>query len=87
VLGRNAGRGESIYEVSPFVERPFALGTERVRLNLRAEAFNLFNHANFVGYNGVAGNVIQTLPAVVPLTGIANQLPARSFQFSARLQF
>jgi hypothetical protein len=87
VLGRNAGRGAPIYEVSPYLERPFALGTERVRVNVRAEAFNIFNHASFVGYNGVAANVIQSLPAAVPLTGIANQLPARSFQFSARLQF
>ena len=90
VVGRNTGRGRAIYEVSPFVERPFPLGSERVQLDLRAEAFNVFNHANFVGYNGVFGNGA-TLPANStfgqPLAGITNQLAARSFQFSAKLTF
>jgi hypothetical protein len=88
VVGRNSGRGLPIYEVSPFVERAFPLGTERVRLNLRAEAFNIFNHANFVGYNSVFGNTpIPNANFGTPATGISNQLPARSFQFHARLQF
>lgn len=87
VLGRNAGRGRAIYDVSPFVERPFAFG-ERVRLNLRVEAFNLFNHPNFVGYSGTWGN--GATPGAgfgQPLTGITNQLPARSLQFQGKLTF
>ena len=88
VVGRNAGRGHSIYEVSPFIERPFAFGSDRVHLDLRAEAFNVFNHANFVGYSGTYGN--GTAPGVgfgQPLVGITNQLPARSLQFSVKLAF
>jgi hypothetical protein len=87
VVARNAGRGRPIYDVSPFLERPFALG-ERVRLLLRAEAFNVFNHPNFVGYSGTYGN--GTVPGNgfgAPLAGITNQLPARSLQFSGRLTF
>jgi hypothetical protein len=88
VVGRNTGRGGPIYDVSPFLERSFALGTERVRLALRAEAFNVFNHANFVGYSGTYGN--GATPGAgfgQPLAGITNQLPARSFQFSGRVTF
>jgi hypothetical protein len=88
VVGRNVGRGKPIYEVSPFIERPFALGSERVQLNLRVEAFNVFNHPNFVGYSGTYGNGAAPGPGFgQPLAGITNQLPARSLQFAAKLMF
>lgn len=88
VVGRNAGRGRSIYDVAPFLERPFTLGAERLRLDLRAEAFNVFNHANFVGYSGTYGNGATPGPGFgAPLVGITNQLPARSVQFSAKFSF
>ncbi len=87
VVGRNIGRGNAIYDVSPFLERPFAIG-EHVRLLLRAEAFNVFNHPNVVGYNGTYGNG-STAPVGfgAPLVGITNQLPARSLQFSVKVAF
>ena len=88
VVGRNAGRGRAIYDIAPFIERPFTLGSERIQLNLRAEAFNVFNHANFVGYSGTYGNGNAPGPGFgQPLTGITNQLTARAMQFSARLTF
>src|SRR5262249_11042441 len=86
VVGRNTGRGQAIYDLSPFVEKEFRIRGDRLRVRTRAEAFNIFNHANFVGYAGTYGNA--TTPAVgfgQPLTGITNQLPARSFQFMLRL--
>ena len=88
VVGRNAGHGRPIYSFDPFVERSFALGSDRVQLNLRFEAFNVFNHPNFVGYNGTWGNGA-TAPTGfgLPLAGITNQLPARSLQFSAKVNF
>jgi hypothetical protein len=88
VIGRNTGRGRPVYDVSPFLERSFSLVTERVNLTLRAESFNVFNHANFVGYSGTWGN--GATPGAgfgQPLAGITNQLPARSFQFSGRVTF
>ncbi len=88
VVGRNAGRGKPIYDISPYIERQFSLGIERVQLRLRAEAFNVFNHANFVGYSGTYGNGSVAGPGFgQPLAGITNQLPARSMQFSAQVAF
>jgi hypothetical protein len=88
VVGRNTGRGRAIYDVSPFLERAFALGTERVHLTLRAEAFNVFNHANFVGHSDTYGNGPTPGPGFgQPLVGITNQLPARALQFSSRVTF
>jgi hypothetical protein len=88
VVGRNTGRGRSIYDVSPFIERPFPIGSERHLLVLRAEAFNVFNHANFVGYSGTYGNRAAPGPGFgQPLAGITNQLPARSLQFQAGFTF
>ena len=43
-----------------FVERDFPLGP--TTLGLRAEVFNLTNHANVVGYNGVFGNNASGVP-------------------------
>ncbi|HLH39642.1 MAG TPA: TonB-dependent receptor [Bryobacteraceae bacterium] len=88
VVGRNVGRGRPIYDVQPFLERPFAFWNERLRLDLRMEAFNVFNHANFVGYSGTYGN--GAMPGVgfgQPLVGITNQLPARSVQFEVKIGF
>jgi len=87
VIGRNAGHGRPIYDISPYLERPFGFG-ERLRIDLRAEAFNAFNHANFTGYIGTYGN--GATPATgfgSPGVGITNQLPARSMQFSIRIAF
>lgn len=87
VIGRNTGRGGAIYSVDPFVERVFTFG-EGIQWKLRAEVFNVFNHANFVGYSGTWGNGATPGPGFgEALAGITNQLPAREFQFSTRLSF
>jgi hypothetical protein len=87
VIARNAGLGRPIYDFAPFVAREFVL-SERLRLDLRAEAFNVFNHANFVGYSGTYGNGSSPGPGFgQPLAGITNQLPAREFQFSGKMTF
>ncbi len=88
VVGRNTGRGTPIYSVDPFVAREFSMYRELVRLNLRAEAFNVLNHANFVGFNSTYGNLVSApLTLGSPLAGVTNQLPARQLQFSARVAF
>jgi hypothetical protein len=87
VVGRNTGRGGPIYDFAPFLGKDFSIA-DRMRVRVRMEAFNLFNHANFVGYSGTYGNEPTPGPGFGQhLTGITNQLPARSFQFSVQLQF
>ncbi len=89
VIGRNTGRGTPVYDFSTFLEREFRL-RERVRLGLRAEAFNLFNHRNIVGRNGLYGNSADgaTLATLgQPLGGINNVDPGREFQFLLALRF
>jgi Carboxypeptidase regulatory-like domain/TonB dependent receptor len=88
VIGRNTGRGTAIYDVSPFIERSFGLWGERLRMNLRMEAFNVFNHANFVGFSGTYGNDATPGPGFgAPLAGITAQLPARQLQFLLKFAF
>lgn len=45
-LGRNALRGFGLWQLDLALRRQFQL-TDRVNLQLRAEAFNIFNHPNF----------------------------------------
>ena len=88
VVGRDTGRGNGLYSVDPYLSRSIPLGTERMNIDLRAEAFNVLNHANFVGYSGTWGNAANPGPGFgAPLAGITNQLPAREMQFSASLNF
>ncbi|HZF11619.1 MAG TPA: TonB-dependent receptor [Thermoanaerobaculia bacterium] len=92
VIGRNAGRGANLYDLSLFVEREFPLGLigGNTSLGLRAEVFNLTNHANVVGFNGVFGNNTSGAPLSTfgqPLGGISNVDPGRQFQVQARLRF
>jgi hypothetical protein len=90
VVGRNAGRGTALYDLEPFIEKQIALGrnTDRVRLIVRAEAFNALNHRNVIGFSGTYGNGATPGSGFgAPLAGITNQLPARELQFSARIDF
>ncbi len=88
VIGRNTGRGRPVYSFDPFLERRFGLGRDGAQLEVRAEAFNAFNHANFVGYSGTWGNGAAPARGFgQPLAGITNQLAAREFEVSARLSF
>jgi hypothetical protein len=87
LYGRNVGQGTPLYDVQIFVQKDFVF-SERYRLSLRAEAFNLFNHANIVGRNGTWGNGNQPLPTYgQPLGGISNVDPGRQFQFFGRFSF
>ena len=57
--------------------------SERWRLQFRAEAFNIFNHSNFLEPNAVVGNTISTSAGVI--TGTATT--SRQIQFALKLMF
>lgn len=88
VIGRNAGRGNGQYSVDPFLSRAFPLYRDQVTLDLRAEAFNVLNHANFVAYSGTYGNgATAGVGFGAPLVGVTAQLTPRTMQFSAKVRF
>ena len=86
IIGRNGFRGTGTSDVALFAEEriPAPHGT----LTVRAEVFNLFNHANVLGRNGVYGNTGAPSAAFgTPLAGLANVDPARMVQFLVRYDF
>lgn len=61
---------------------------EGLQLELRAEAFNLFNRSNFIKLNNIYGTGATPLATFLsPIAGIANSDPGRQLQFAARIIF
>lgn len=95
-LGRNVLRGFPLWQLDLTVRRVFKL-TERAKLQLRAEVFNLFNHPNFGNANGNlnVGSFGQSLSMLgrslgSGFSGLGFQYQVggpRSMQFGARLNF
>jgi hypothetical protein len=100
-LGRNALRGFPISQLDLAVRRQFSL-SERLKLQLRAESFNLFNHPNFgdpgANFNGTNvltnpqfGQSINMLGRSLSGGGGLNPLyqvgGPRSFQLALRMLF
>ena len=91
-LGRNIVRGFGAFQTDIALRREFPFG-ERVRLQFRAEAFNVFNRANFGSfYNqladplfGTAANTLNgQLGGLNPLYQVGGP---RSMQLALRLYF
>jgi hypothetical protein len=82
-LGRNAFTGPGFFEVDLRVGKRIPLG-ERLRLDLLADAFNLFNRTNVAA-------VDQTCAPSVGLVCTAGQptaaYDARQFQFALKLSW
>jgi hypothetical protein len=87
-MSRNAIRGYDYWDVDMGLSKDFAI-TERSHFQLRAEAFNLFNHTNFGDPNT---NVPDTgAPLVQGQTGsfgvISSALPQRELQVAGKIIF
>ncbi|HZI17739.1 MAG TPA: TonB-dependent receptor [Pyrinomonadaceae bacterium] len=97
-LGRNSLRGFGFSQVDVSLRRQLNL-TERVRLHLRAEVFNLFNRPNFGNpvndlRSSLFGQSVQTLGGSLGAGGVNGGLSPvyqvggpRSAQFSLKVQF
>ena len=91
-LGRNVIRGLPAWQVDFALRRQFSL-TEKLNLQFRAEAFNIFNHPNFGTINtnlasttfGQATNMLGT--QLSGLTSLFQMGGPRSFQFALMLRF
>ena len=94
-LGRGTLRGFGMSQTDLSLRRRFAL-TERVALDFRADAFNLFNTANFANPTGVMTSANFGRSVAILSTGLAGasgQNPLfvvggpRSIQLALKLQF
>jgi hypothetical protein len=92
-LGRNAIHGFGMTQVDLSISRKFPV-TERLNLQFRADAFNLFNHPNFANPPGNPVSEPYSLLSQVTLnTGLGGLNPIfqqggpRSLQLSLRLAF
>lgn len=87
---RNNLRGPSYFDMDAGLAKGFPLGTERIALKFRADAFNVFNHPNFSNPCMDITNVsclFGTISSTVGTT-IRNSGPsARVLQLALRLEF
>jgi hypothetical protein len=85
--GRNLGRGPALYQIDASLSRHIML-TERLRIELRAEAFNIVNRAQYADPTGdftvpAQFGIIQSTINTTPVgTGTPRQI-----QFATRLVF
>jgi Carboxypeptidase regulatory-like domain/TonB dependent receptor-like, beta-barrel len=91
-LGRNTLRALPLYQIDFAIRRQIKL-TERLNLQFRAEAFNLFNHPNFGGIDTnvrsarfgeptmMLGRSLRGLSSIYQIGG------PRSLQFALRFQY
>jgi hypothetical protein len=86
VIGKSSFRGTPLQDVSAFLEGRIKSGSRA--LVLRAEVFNLFNHANVLGRQAVYGDTAAPNANFgQALAGLANIDPPRMVQLQARFQF
>ena|SRR5882762_6101598 len=89
---RNFARGFGAWQMNLAVRRDFPLG-ERLKLQFRAEAFNIFNHPNFGTVNSLFGQKTfgQATATLANSLGVLNPLyqtgGPRSAQFALKLVF
>jgi len=93
---RDVARGPGAWQMDIGVGKQIPV-TERVRLEFRAEFFNIFNHPQYglpqsdissflAGTQGVFGSIIQTVNTTTPVSPVGTGTP-REMQFVLRVAF
>ena len=86
IVDRYAFRGTGTSDVTLFGEGKLLTGPRSA--TLRIEVFNLMNHANILGRNGIYGDAAAPLPSFgLALPGLANIEPGRMLQVQLRYSF
>jgi hypothetical protein len=94
-LGRYIGNGPGMYEIDSSLQKRFRLG-ERLALNFRAAAYNLFNHPIYSNPSGSIGALTGNPPAVsgsfgritsIINTGAVGTGAPRRIEFMFRAEF
>ncbi len=86
-FGRNCFRGTPQRNLDLSLARSIRL-SDRARVELRGDAFNLFNNQNYYKFNNVYGNgATPNATFLQPVSGVANVDPGRQFTFGLRLLF
>jgi hypothetical protein len=91
MTGRNAFRGPGNWNADFAIHKTFTI-TERLKLQLRGEAFDVFNHSNLYVVN--SNTDLSATSAITAVKGVRNdntaKLPAtenRNLQLAAKLIF
>ena len=86
-FARNSFRTPAQSSFDTSLAKRFSL-REGIKLELRGEVFNVFNHTNYIKLNNIYGNAATPAATfLAPLAGVQNADPGRQFQFGARLIF
>ncbi len=80
-VARNSGKGDPYYRFDLSVARTFSI-RERVRIELRADFFNVFNHTNFLGFNGLDTLNGFSIPSLTTTNSLGNTIPNPGFNSS-----
>jgi hypothetical protein len=76
---RNAARSDPVFQFDLGLHKNFGLWREQTRLEIRVEAFNLFNRTNFGPANGNRSSSA--------FGTINSAFPARQIQLGAKVHF
>jgi hypothetical protein len=88
---RNPGRTPAFYETDLDINKKFSTPIESLKIEFRAEAYNLFNHTNLYLPGTISGTqgtttTTATTGASIPLTSIVGGVPTGGGQITSTFE-